>query len=679
MAVAATPDIRATVVAEITATAIAQPTSTPTATATPDFEATVVAKFIATAIALATATTTPTPTPTATNTPTPTPTPTHTATPTPTATNTPTPTVTATPTPTSTHTPTPTPTATATPTPTPTPTHTATPTPTATNTPTPTVTATPTPTSTPTLSAMVEEVTPGVVQIVAGSNRGSGFIIDADGWVVTNEHVVRGFHTVTVWVVGGESYTGRVLGIDEVADLAVVEILASHKFDPVELGDSDTLAVGEEVTVVGFPISDRLGSAPTISRGIVSAKRLSGEIDQIQTDAAINPGNSGGPLFNRAGRVVGVNTSKFEEVDGRPIDRIGLAIAINEVKDRLEALMRGVSVRAITTPTPQVEFRKYSKDSIRLEHDDDGFIEASDVFSGARNFMIRANFDVPYPRSTGGWDVGFIFRKSGGGNLQYLAITNSGSYAHRVRKNGEDALLSSGTVSNWNEDSGLDNHISLVVVEGRGWLFVDHKLVTDLDVSEGSNAGELEIATGIFRGNEVIGETTIVTDVNAEEVGVLFGPTAGELDKDSSSIAIEPARLNVPWAYASAELRVPAGVDDWSCGFSFRSVDEEDYLVFRIVSSGWWRVSHATDSGEGWRTLEEGNALDIDVDDPILNRLEVLFIGEVAAVYVNDKLLGTANISSVPSSGDIKLGHGYSRVDSHSAAQYENYTVWGTR
>ncbi len=525
---------------------------------------------------------------------------------------------------------------------------------------------------------MVEEVTPGVVQIVAGSARGSGFIIDADGWVVTNEHVVRGFHTVTVWVVGGESYTGRVLGIDEVADLAVVEILASHKFDPVELGDSDTLAVGEEVTVVGFPISDRLGSAPTITRGIVSAKRLSGEmIDQIQTDAAINPGNSGGPLFDRGGKVVGVNTSKYEEVDGRPIDRIGLAIAINEVKDRLEALMRGVSVRATTTPTPQVEFRKFSRDRIQLEHDDDGFIEASDVFSGARNFMISANFDVPYPRSTGGWDVGFIFRKSGGGNLQYLAITDSGSYSYRVRKNGEDTLISSGTVSGWNRDSGLDNHIWLVVVEGRGWLFVDHKLVTDLDVSEGSNAGDLEIATGIFKGNEVIGETTIVTDVNAEEVGVLFGPAAGELNKDSSSITVKPARLNVSWAYASAELRVPAGVDNWSCGFSFRSVDEEDYLVFRIISSGWWRVSYATDSGEGWRTLEEGYSLDIDVDDPILNRLEVLFIGEVAAVYVNDKLMGTANISSVPGSGDIKLGHGYSNVDSYSAAQYENYTVWG--
>ena len=448
----AAPDVRATVVAEITATAVAQPTSAPTATATPDFEATVVAQFIATAVAQASHTPTPTVTPTPSPTSTPTPTATATYTATATATHTPT------------HTPTPTPTVTFTPSPTdtPTPTVTATHTATATATHTPIPTSTPTPThtplatSTPTLSAMVEGVTSGVVQIVAGSSSGSGFIIDSNGLVVTNEHVVRGFQTVTVRIAGGSSYTGNVLGVDVGADLALVEIQSSRKFDTLELGDSDSLEVGDDVIAMGFPLGDILGRSPTITRGIVSAKRVwSDGVDQIQTDAAINPGNSGGPLFDRAGKVVGVNTSKLDEEDGRPIDNIGFAVAINEVKDRVDdAEESGVHVMATATavamatatPSSQAGFRTYSRDRIELEHEDDGYIEtSSEVFSDVRNFMITANFKVYHTQAVqGNWDVGFLFRNAvktdGGGNLHYVAITDSGNYGHWIRIDGESTL-----------------------------------------------------------------------------------------------------------------------------------------------------------------------------------------------------------------------------------------------
>ena len=684
----AAPDVRATVVAEITATAVAQPTSAPTATATPDFEATVVAQFIATAVAQASHTPTPTvtPTPSPTNTPTPTATATHTAT--ATATHTPT------------HTPTPTPTVTPTPSPTdtPAPTATATHTATATATHTPIPTSTPTPThtplatSTPTLSAMVEGVTSGVVQIVAGSSSGSGFIIDSNGLVVTNEHVVRGFQTVTVRIAGGSSYTGNVLGVDVGADLALVEIQSSRKFDTLELGDSDSLEVGDDVIAMGFPLGDILGRSPTITRGIVSAKRVwSDGVDQIQTDAAINPGNSGGPLFDRAGKVVGVNTSKLDEEDGRPIDNIGFAVAINEVKDRLEMLenqgfvMATATAVAMATATPssQAGFRTYSRDRIELEHEDDGYIETSRVFSDVRNFMITANFEVSYASGTGNWDVGFLFRNTGktdgGVSLHYVAITDSGDYSHWVRIDGEDISLRSGTVSNWNQDTGLDNDVRLIVVEDRGWLFVDSKLVTDLDVSRGSDAGDLEVGTGIFSGNEVPDESTVITDINAEEVGILFGPIAGDLKKDGSFIATKRAGVNVSWAYASAKVKVSDDTDSWSCGFLFRKVGEEDYLTFSITSSQSWALDHATYSGDDWQRLKDGYWRHIDVDEPILNRVEVFFFGDSALVYANKWLLGKADISSVPGSGDVRLAYGIYAGDDEGTASFEGFTVWGTR
>ena len=195
---------------------------------------------------------------------------------------------------------------------------------------------------------MVEDVSPGVVQIVTLSGTGSGFIIDADGLVVTNAHVVQGFKTVDVRLANGRSYQAEVLGVDSDTDLALLDLRAFRDFQPVILGDSDAVAVGDDVIAMGFPLggNDILIGSPSVTGGIVSAKRVSKlGVELLQTDAAINPGNSGGPLFGRDGRVVGVNTAKvFESGDGRPVEGIGLAVAINEVRDRLDLLARGGDV-----------------------------------------------------------------------------------------------------------------------------------------------------------------------------------------------------------------------------------------------------------------------------------------------------------------------------------------------
>ena len=200
---------------------------------------------------------------------------------------------------------------------------------------------------------MVSDVSGGVVQILTRSGTGSGFIIDADGLVVTNAHVVQGFDTVDVRLPDGQTHQGEVLYVDRVTDLALLDLRASRDFEPVTLGDSDAIAVGEDVIAIGYPLGDvkiLLGS-PTITRGIVSAKRVSDAgVKLLQTDAAINPGSSGGPLFDRDGRVVGVNTSKLSESgDGRPVEGIGMAVAINEVRDGLDILARGGGG---LTPTP---------------------------------------------------------------------------------------------------------------------------------------------------------------------------------------------------------------------------------------------------------------------------------------------------------------------------------------
>jgi len=160
---------------------------------------------------------------------------------------------------------------------------------------------------------------------------GSGFIIDKSGLVLTNAHVVDKADKVTVRLKDGRTFEGKVQGIDEVTDLAVVKINAGNDLPVAPLGSSSNVQVGDWAIAVGNP----LGFDNTVTLGIVSTlKRSSAQVgisdkrlDFIQTDAAINPGNSGGPLLNGQGEVIGINTAIRPDAMG-----IGFAIPIDKAK-----------------------------------------------------------------------------------------------------------------------------------------------------------------------------------------------------------------------------------------------------------------------------------------------------------------------------------------------------------
>ncbi len=152
---------------------------------------------------------------------------------------------------------------------------------------------------------------------------GSGFIITADGFIITNNHVVEGADEITVRLGDGRSFIAEIRGLDPKLDVALLKIDAQD-LPVAEIGDSDALQVGEWVLAIGNPF----GLEETVTAGIVSAKERvigAGPYDSfIQTDASINPGNSGGPLFNMEGKVVGINTAIVAAGQG-----IGFAIPIN--------------------------------------------------------------------------------------------------------------------------------------------------------------------------------------------------------------------------------------------------------------------------------------------------------------------------------------------------------------
>ncbi|MDR2648455.1 MAG: trypsin-like peptidase domain-containing protein [Clostridiales bacterium] len=170
-------------------------------------------------------------------------------------------------------------------------------------------------------------------QYITGG-AGSGVIISADGYVVTNNHVVADARSITVRLANGQKYPAALKGADAQTDLAVIKIEA-NELTPVVFGDSSKLVVGEPAIAVGNPLGELGG---TVTSGIISALdreiTIDGEnMSLLQTDAAINPGNSGGGLFNISGQLVGVvNAKSMSSSSGAPVEGIGFAIPINTAK-----------------------------------------------------------------------------------------------------------------------------------------------------------------------------------------------------------------------------------------------------------------------------------------------------------------------------------------------------------
>jgi S1-C subfamily serine protease len=176
------------------------------------------------------------------------------------------------------------------------------------------------------------------------SGQGSGFIIDPQGIILTNAHVVSKADKVTVTLKDGRIFNGTVRGTDEVTDLAVVKIEAKGEKLPVApLGDSSKVRVGDWAIAVGNPVgldnTVTLGIISTIGRSAAKVGIPDKRVEFLQTDAAINPGNSGGPLLNADGEVIGINTAIRPDAMG-----IGFAIPINKAKSLESALASGKTV-----------------------------------------------------------------------------------------------------------------------------------------------------------------------------------------------------------------------------------------------------------------------------------------------------------------------------------------------
>ncbi len=173
---------------------------------------------------------------------------------------------------------------------------------------------------------------------------GSGFVITADGFIVTNHHVIRNVDKITVKFRDGKELAGKIVGMDVASDIALIKVEPKSKLKVVYIGDSDKIEVGDIAIAIGNPF----GLSSTFTMGVISSKNqedvdTQDGVPRIQTDAAINPGNSGGPLLNIRGEVIGINQMIYSQSGGSV--GIGFAIPMNYAMGVLEKLKKGENIK----------------------------------------------------------------------------------------------------------------------------------------------------------------------------------------------------------------------------------------------------------------------------------------------------------------------------------------------
>ncbi|MBD2534222.1 trypsin-like peptidase domain-containing protein [Nostoc flagelliforme FACHB-838] len=260
---------------------------------------------------------------------------------------------------------------------------------------------------------------------------GSGFIIDPNGRILTNAHVVNNADTVTVSFSDGRTVEGKVLGQDPVSDVAVVQI-PGNNLPAVEIANPDSLRPGQWVVAIGNP----LGLQQTVTVGVISAINRSLNLSSrpssyIQTDAAINPGNSGGPLLNARGQVIGVNTAIIQGAEG-----IGFAIPIDTAQRIAQQLIAQGKVEypylglQMVTLTPQVKKRvkDYPNSNVRIVAEQGILIIRVIPNSPAARIGLRSGdviLQINNQPVTTFEEVQQIIEKNGLNNLQIQVLRNA--------------------------------------------------------------------------------------------------------------------------------------------------------------------------------------------------------------------------------------------------------------
>ena len=407
-----------------------------------------------------------------------------------------------------------------------------------------------------------------VVRIDGTKGAGSGFLIDSQGHILTNAHVVEAAGEMEVVLEDGSRSDPDLVGIDSARDIALLKINASSALPFLSL--ARTVRAGESVVALGYPLG--LAGGLTVTTGIVSSlSRILDQVVHLQTDAAINPGNSGGPLLNLRGQVVGMNSSRIASDTAQGI---GFAIRHDELANRLPELRSG-RLAAPAQARPPAAARsaggsEFGPASGSLPHDPgDGFIEAGAAGFNGADFVIEASFFNPFSAAAGGFDYGFKFRDAGA-NAFFLVVASDASWRLFYGQDPPRTVIGQGRLPRFRDGVGQSNHLSVIALGKRGWLFGNGELVAELDLSAGSGASDVAVITGYYQGHEVAGAATRFESFAGRVLRQRFQSDFGPLGPVANDeIAVLPTGEYSRDLVVEAAVPLP-GAAAWDAGFFFR-------------------------------------------------------------------------------------------------------------
>ena len=617
----------------------------------------------------------------------------HVATPTPEATPRPT----ETPLPTSVPTPAPVPTPIPTPTPTPTPKPSPTPIPTAT--PLPTPTPTPAPTPTPTLSETIQRLKPSVVRIETVFGSGSGVIFDTEGgsaYILTNHHVIEFASQVTITVRDSDKYTATIIGEDPLRDLAVLRICCGS-FQSVPFGSASQVTSGTEILVIGYALG--LSGEATVSRGVISAVRYSQRIqgNYIQTDAAVNPGNSGGPMFSMSGKILGIVTLKWVE---EGIEGIGFALSSSLVQRHLASLRAGTSTSprptatpirprppvpppvppppppVIPTPTPPrvTPTPIAPMEGLTGEIPHDASNRGVDTIAAGvalADFFVEATFENPYSPESRSWSYGFILRldenDESASHIRLIVRSNK-RWSLLVGVGSEAEQRQGGQITEFNVLRGQKNHLRVLAIGERGWLFANGKFVAELDLSGAVHAGEIQLGSGFLLWEKMNDAVTKFKDLRSGAISQRYGPKSGTLTPTDRFIGQEHSSVTASNVIMEATFTRPQG--RWDCGFIFRSQGNWRLEVVGVTYESNWLHWTRNERESKYDQIAIGST---GVSQQ--NHLLLIALGENGAFFVNGSLVGNINLSHNLGAGGVSAMAGF--FGQHGASvPFVDFTVW---
>jgi S1-C subfamily serine protease len=511
-----------------------------------------------------------------------------------------------------------------------------------------------------------------VVRIEGTRGSGSGFVIDPEGHILTNAHVVERVGELEVVLEDGSRWEPDLVGIDSDHYVALLKITAGSPLAFLPL--ASTVRAGESVVALGFPLA--LEGGLTVTTGIISSlERVLDQVVHLQTDAAINPGSSGGPLLNLRGQVVGMNTSG---IPSRLAQGIGFAIRHDELTGLLPALRSGRLAPSMPSQQPNEGMPSGGADfgpaSGTLAHDpDDGFIESGTASFDQADFIIEATFQNPFSAAAGGFDYGFKFRDAGG-DAYFLTVASDASWRLFYGDDPPRTVVGQGRMPRFRDGVGESNHLSLIAVGERGWLFGNGELVSELQIDAATGAGAVAVITGYYSGHEVDGAFTRFESFAGRGLELRFESGGGALDPvDADQIAVLQSGVFARDVVAEAQVPLP-GEAGWDAGFIFRNPRSDRFEIVGLDGDG--EIFHYTRSAgeDRFERLGSGRAPEPSAGQSS-RRLRLIATGSSGWFIVDGVPVLELDLSHNLDRGFIALAGGFIG-DNRNLEKFESFRVF---